>query len=83
LVGYIASAYVTGLIAERAKKRTDLRIFFSMCVGNLVQYLFGVAWLSNFIGIKRAILVGVLPHIPGALLKILFLTKLARKRSAC
>jgi biotin transport system substrate-specific component len=45
-----------------------------MVLGNLVIYLLGVSWLAVFVGISKAPLLGMVPFLPGDLLKILLAT---------
>jgi biotin transport system substrate-specific component len=51
-----------------------------MAAGNLVVYAIGVTHLSQFVGINRALLLGVAPFVIGDLLK-LFLGVRALKTS--
>jgi biotin transport system substrate-specific component len=70
LIGYLAAAYVTGLLVERIRERTTMNTFLAMAVGNGVIFVFGVAWLSHFTGIKAAFLLGVFPFLIGDFLKL-------------
>jgi len=75
LVGYVAAAYVTGRLA--GENPTAKRSFLAMGAGALVIYLFGFFGLMPFVGgAKSAIYLGVLPFIPGDLLKLVLCTKL-------
>lgn len=46
LLGFIASAFVTGLISERLKKRSLLNNFAAVLAGLFVIYLFGIPYMS-------------------------------------
>lgn len=70
LISYLFASYVVGLLMERAKERTPLNAFYAMGVGSLIIYLLGAARLSSFVGVEKAILLGVLPFLVGDLLKI-------------
>lgn len=72
LVGYVVAAYVTGLILENAKVRTTGRAMLALLAGNCAVYLFGLPWLAGFIGMNKAVLLGLLPFIAGDSLKIVF-----------
>jgi biotin transport system substrate-specific component len=72
LVGYVVAAFVTGLILENAKVRTAGRAMLALLAGNVAIYLFGLPWLAGFIGMNRAVLLGLLPFLAGDLLKIVF-----------
>jgi biotin transport system substrate-specific component len=73
IVGFIAAAYVIGLLAERGMDRSFRTSLVPFLVGSIIIYLFGVAWLM--IGIKlsleSAIVNGVLPFLVGDAIKLL------------
>lgn len=70
LIGYLAAAFVTGLIIEKCKEKTGLNAFMAMVAGNLVTYACGAGYLATFIGLKQALLLGVAPFILTDLFKI-------------
>jgi biotin transport system substrate-specific component len=70
LVGFIAAAYVTGLLAERGWDRRPLTAFTAMLIGNVIIYAFGSAWLGWMVGGAQALALGVAPFVLGDLLKI-------------
>jgi len=74
LIGFIAAAFVTGWLAERGLNRRPLTTALAMVLGNLVISLHGVSWLAVFVGISKARLLGMIPFLPGDLLKILLAT---------
>jgi biotin transport system substrate-specific component len=45
LVGFVLAAALVGYLAERSWDRTPWMMALAMVLGNLVIYLFGVAWL--------------------------------------
>ncbi|MGE5196455.1 MAG: biotin transporter BioY [Anaerolineae bacterium] len=75
LIGYVFAAFTTGLMVERFRVKTSLNLFASMAIGNLIAYLCGALWLSTFVGLKSAILYGVLPFLAGDFLKIIISLK--------
>lgn len=80
LIGYVLGAFITGLITERSAKGPTLaRVFTAMTIGSGVIFLLGVSYLSSFIGFKMALLVGLLPFVPGDILKLIIFTKLYKK----
>ncbi|GAB4184525.1 MAG: hypothetical protein Tsb0015_00570 [Simkaniaceae bacterium] len=79
LFGYLAAALITGRILEKRSNESPLKIFQAMAMGNAVIYLLGSAYLSIFIPFKQAIILGVLPFIPGDLLKLIGFSKLAQR----
>jgi biotin transport system substrate-specific component len=70
LFGFIAAAYVTGLLAENRWDRQILTTIAAMIIGNLVIYCFGLLWLTSMVGLKNALMTGIYPFIAGDLIKI-------------
>lgn len=70
LLSYPLAAFLTGSLAERGWDRKPLTAALAMLCGSLVVFTLGATWLSAFVGgARRAFLLGVLPFIPGDLLK--------------
>jgi biotin transport system substrate-specific component len=71
--GYLASfplaAALVGWLAERGGTRSLLRAVAVMALGNALCLVVGGAWLALLIGGGKALAVGVLPFVPGGLLK--------------
>jgi biotin transport system substrate-specific component len=71
LVGFVIAAYVVGLLAERSWDRRVWTTAVAMVLGNLIIYACGVLWLSTFVGgLGPALTAGLLPFLPGDVLKI-------------
>jgi biotin transport system substrate-specific component len=70
LVGFIASAGLVGLLAARGLDRRIPSALLAFLAGEIVIYLFGVAWLSVFLGIPHAIAAGLLPFLLGDVIKL-------------
>lgn len=70
LVGFIAAAYIVGLLAEKGWDRRVSTTILAMILGNIVIYTFGLLWLSCLPGISNLLRVGLYPFIIGDLLKI-------------
>ncbi len=70
LVGFLAAAYVTGLMTERGWARRTVTAFILMVTGNLLMLALGLLWLSGFVGLEQSIRIGLLPFLPGDLAKI-------------
>ena len=78
LIGFIAAAYVTGLLAERGWGRKVETTALVMVLGNIVIYAFGVVWLACLkfifrvpIGNGGLFIIGVYPFVIGDVLKII------------
>ncbi len=75
LVGFIAAAWLVGLLAERGFDRSLLKTFVAMVTGNVVIYAFGLAWLSMFpfvtgiVGEAGLLPLGMFPFLIGDALK--------------
>ncbi len=84
LIGFVVAAWLVGMLAERGWDRRP-HVLLLMGAGNVVIYLFGVTWLGLFIAgsetlqnfipggsiLEKALNGGLLPFIPGDILKIL------------
>ena len=70
LVGFVPAAFLTGLLAERGWDRRAGTTILAMLFGNCAIYALGLPWLARFVGAERALAVGLLPFVPGDLLKI-------------
>jgi biotin transport system substrate-specific component len=71
LFAFPLAAGLVGWLAERGWDRHILWTVLAMILGNLVIYLLGVSWLAVYIGsLSGAIANGMLPFLPGDLIKI-------------
>ncbi len=70
LVGFAAGAFVVGLLTEKDWGRKLWSSAAAMVIGNVVIYAVGVTWLAAFVGWASVLRLGVLPFIPGDLLKL-------------
>ena len=66
----MAAAFVIGWFAERGWDRTPVRAFVAMLLGSIVLFACGLAQLSLFVGVPRAIELGSTPFVVGDLLKM-------------
>jgi biotin transport system substrate-specific component len=69
LLGFLAAAYVAGLLAERGSLRSWRGTLLTLVLGNVVLYVPGVAWLGAYTGLQKAVSLGLLPFLAGDLLK--------------
>lgn len=71
--GYLAAfpfaAALTGLLAERGWDRRFLTMVAAMLLGSVVIFAFGLANLSRFVPAEHLLTAGLLPFLPGDLVK--------------
>lgn len=72
LLGYFAAAYLIVWLKENARLQSSVLLI----LGNLVIYALGILHLMSFVGLFKAVLIGVLPFIVGDLIKIFCITKI-------
>lgn len=80
LLGYLLGTYLTGWLAE--KDLSPRGTLFSLALGNLAIFFFGVIGLALYVSVGRASLLGLLPFLPGDLLKLVVASSLLSKRRA-
>jgi len=73
LVGFVVAAGLCGMLASRGADRTVLRSIPEMVLGNIVIYIFGVAWLAHniHVGLGTAIHLGMTPFLWGDAIKVI------------
>ena len=72
LFAFPIAAFVAGLLAERGWDRKPLTTVLGMLLASLTIFFFGALWLSRFVGgIVPAVVQGVVPFLPGDLIKSL------------
>ena len=70
LLGFVAGAALTGLLAERGWDRRIGTTMAAMLLGTAAIYAAGLAWLALFTGADNVLAAGLYPFIPGAVVKI-------------
>lgn len=70
LVGFLAAAVVVGWLAERGWDRTPWRIAAAMALALVVEFAFGLAWLSRFVPFERLFATGLQPFLAGDAIKL-------------
>lgn len=79
--GYVVGFIVTSFFVSQLMKNKRLSVYkivLILILGNFIIYFFGVIRLSFLYGIKKSILIGVLPFIYGDALKIILATPLLK-----
>ncbi len=81
LAGFIAGAYLVGKLVEKKARPGFLWIASSMLAGVFLIYFFGVAQLMLVaqLSLQKAVAVGVLPPLPGDIIKIAVAALIALK----
>lgn len=70
LWSYPLAAFTVGALAERGWDRSPGRAGLAMLAGNGVIYVVALPWLAFFVGAGQVLEAGLLPFIPGDLLKV-------------
>ncbi|MBA5850999.1 biotin transporter BioY [Clostridium sp. cel8] len=80
LIGFILMALISGFFIDTFSDKWYL-CFIGMILGTAICYVLGTIWLSyqTHISLSAALAVGVLPFIPGDIIKILIATFIGPK----
>lgn len=70
LAGFVAGAWLCGYLAERGWDRRVFTTVVSMVLGNAAILAPGLLWLSRFVGTERVLALGLVPFLPGDVVKI-------------
>jgi biotin transport system substrate-specific component len=70
LLGFVAAAWLAGVLAARGWDRTILRCGVANLLGTAVIIAAGIAWLVPAVGLVRAIEVGFVPFLASSVVKI-------------
>lgn len=78
LLAFPAASMIVGLLIPPGATHTPLRRIFALSAGSLVIYLIGIPWLGlnlfliqeKAVGIKALMMMGMVPFLPGDLLKV-------------
>ncbi len=71
LVGFVVAAYVVGALCERGWDRNVGSAVVAMLIGTALIYAFGLPWLARFTGWDQVLQLGMLPFLPGDILKVI------------
>jgi biotin transport system substrate-specific component len=69
LIAFPFAAGVTGMLAERGWDRRFITMVAAMLLGSVVIFAFGLANLSRFLPGEQLLAAGLLPFIPGDIVK--------------
>jgi len=71
IVGFIFAAFIAGKLAERGWDRKLITTGLAMIIGLSIVYFFGLLWLARFVPADRLLAAGLIPFLPGEVLKVL------------
>jgi len=71
LLSYPFAAALVGWLATRGWDRRPLTMLAAMLLGSVVIFALGAGWLAHFVGPSHALTAGVLPFLPGDMVKAL------------
>lgn len=75
LIGFIFMALIAGFFVDRFPSKTFIHIT-GMVLGTIITYILGTGWLAYQANMtfKAALFAGVIPYIPGDIVKIIIAT---------
>ena len=82
IIGYIPAAFITGLLIETINKDDQIYPYpVAMLAGMLTYFTLGTAWFmfSTNTGLWEALMICVIPFLPGDLVKIVAATVVAKR----
>ena len=69
LIGMAASCYLVGLLADKGYTNSFKKAFFAASMGSVLVFCFGLLVLSRFVPANQLLISGLLPFIPGDVIK--------------
>lgn len=70
LAGFVAAAFIVGWLAERGWSKDVARLLAAMVAGEVAIYVFGLAWLSRYVGWGNVLAEGFFPFVIGDAIKL-------------
>ena len=70
LSGFIAAAWIVGRLAERGWDRRFSTTVAAMTLGTAAIFVCGMAWLATLLEPAQVLVAGLIPFVPGAIVKI-------------
>lgn len=70
IVGFIFAAFAVGRLVELGWVRRFGLTLAALLIGNAIIYAFGLPWLAFFVGWHQVLQLGLLPFLPGDLVKL-------------
>ena len=79
ILGYIAAALILGFLFDKGIAKSYVKTFLSLLLVSVIIFVLGALVLMLFVPIKNVFMAGVLPFIPGDMLKAVAATLLFPK----
>ena len=76
ILGYIAAALILGFLSDKGIAKSYAKTFLSLLLVSVIIFILGALVLMLFVPIKNVFMAGVLPFIPGDMLKVVAATLL-------
>ena len=76
ILGYIAATVILGFLSDKGVAKSYVKTFLSLLLASAVILILGALVLMLFVPIKNVFMAGVLPFIPGDMLKAVAATLL-------
>ena len=76
ILGYIAAALILGFLSDKGIAKSYVKTFLSLLLASAAILVLGALVLILFVPSKNVFMIGVLPFIPGDMLKVVAATLL-------
>ncbi len=70
ILGFAAAAFFLGYLSEKGWDRSFYKLLTAMLAALAIIYVFGLVRLSAFVPAGKLLIVGLLPFIPGEIIKV-------------
>ncbi|HHE04680.1 MAG TPA: biotin transporter BioY [candidate division WOR-3 bacterium] len=71
IFGFAVAALTIGILSEKGWDRKIITTFLLMLIGNGIIYIFGLSYLSKFVGYNNILSMGLYPFLIGDVFKII------------
>ena len=70
LIGFVFSAWLVGMLFEQGWGQSRITTILALVIGLVPIYAFGLSWLALYVPAEAVFKVGLLPFVPGEVLKV-------------
>lgn len=81
VIGFVFLAHCTGRFSESIQNIGQSMLCFYYLLASFMTLICGALWLSLFIGLEEAILIGIVPFIAGDVVKVFIVTEILKFQS--